>query len=80
MAYGLPVVTSQGSACEEVAGGAALLVHPSQTGEIASALNQLIDDEVLRTKLSLQGSARAQLYTWERAVRATRQTYEEVEK
>ena len=77
MAHGVPVVTSKGSAPEEIAGDAALLVDAEQTDEIASALFRLTHDADLRTTLIERGHARAQLYTWERAVRSTHELYEE---
>lgn len=78
MAHGLPVVTSRGSALEEVAGDAALLVDPEQTDEIAAALLLLIENSDLRRTLAERGRLRARLYPWERAIRATHSAYEEV--
>ncbi len=80
MAHGVPVVTSKGSALEEVAGDAALLVHPEQAEEIQCALLQLIQDEDLRATLERLGRQRAALYSWELAVRSTHGVYEEVVK
>ncbi len=80
MAHGVPVVTSKGSALEEVAGDAALLVDPEQADEIAGALALLIQDEDLRATLEGRGRARAAMYTWERSVRSTHGVYEELMK
>jgi glycosyltransferase involved in cell wall biosynthesis len=44
MAAGLPVVCSQGSALEEVAGGAATLVDPLDTASIANGIESLLAD------------------------------------
>lgn len=78
MAYGIPVVTSNRSALPEVAGGAALLVNPAQTEEIEAALQQLIEDENLRLRLSNTGQTRAALYSWDGAVRKTYAAYQEL--
>ncbi len=76
MAHGVPVMTSQGSALEEVAGDAALLVDPEQTEEIASALFRLTHDADLRATLVDRGHTRAQRYSWEQAARLTHEAYE----
>jgi glycosyltransferase involved in cell wall biosynthesis len=76
MAHGVPVVTSNRSALPEITGNAGLLVDPSNTDEISSALLTLMNDPSLREKLSAQGRERAAIFTWDRAVRATHQIYE----
>lgn len=77
MAYAMPVLTSRGSALEEVAGDSAILVDPEQTEEIATALNRLIHDGDLCQELSRRGRERVQAYSWQRAIRATHGIYEE---
>ena len=59
MASGVAVVTSTRSALPEVAGGAALLVDPLRTEELAHALRRLTREEELRTELCRLGRARA---------------------
>lgn len=76
MAHGLPVVTSNRSALPEASGDAALLVDPLETDEIHTALTRLADDSALRSTLSSRGRARAALFSWDKAVRATHQVYE----
>jgi glycosyltransferase involved in cell wall biosynthesis len=76
MAHGTPVVTSNRSALPETAGDAAWLVDPSDTDEIHSALARLAGDPDLRDQLSVKGRARAALFSWEKAVCATRQVYQ----
>jgi glycosyltransferase involved in cell wall biosynthesis len=78
MARGIPVVTSKGSACEEVAGGWALLVNPSETEDIAAALLRLIHNHGLRSSLARGGRLHAKQFSWARAVSATHQLYEEM--
>lgn len=75
-AAGLPVVTSNVSALPEVAGDAALLVDPSDVSSIAAAMQQVIEDSELRRSLIEKGTARAKLFTWERAARETFAVYE----
>ncbi len=73
---GLPVVTSNVSALPEVAGDAALLVDPRDVSSIASAMQRVIEDSELRRSLVEKGTARAKLFTWERAARETFAVYE----
>ncbi len=75
MAAGVPAVTSNRSALPEVAGDAALLVDPEDTGALAQALNDLARNEELRRELAGKGQARARLFTWEKAVEQTWDIY-----
>jgi glycosyltransferase involved in cell wall biosynthesis len=77
MANGVPILTSNVSAMPEVAGDAALLVDPLDTDAIASGLNKLIHDSVLRTRLTQAGLERSKEFTWEKAVEKTWGVYEE---
>ena len=78
MAAGVPVVTSNGSALAEVAGGAALLVNPESVEELVHALGRLAGDERLRGDLVEKGRARAVEFTWGRAVEKTWSVYREL--
>ena len=64
MASGTPVVTSRGTAMEEVAGGAAVLVDPYDAAAIAAGVAEA---EARRAELVPLGLARATEFTWERA-------------
>lgn len=78
MAAGTPVLTSNRSALPEVAGDAALLVDPLDTESIVTGLRELAANEELRADLSRRGKARAELFTWEKAVRETWNVYREI--
>lgn len=78
MAAGLPVVTSSRSALPEVAGDAALLVDPLDTGALADALHRLAAEPGLRETLTTRGFARAAGFTWEKAAEATWLVYKEL--
>jgi glycosyltransferase involved in cell wall biosynthesis len=75
MASGAPVVTSAGSAMEEVAGGAAVLVDPLDPAAIAAGIREAIDR---RDELGRAGVERARLYTWDAAAAATADVYREL--
>lgn len=64
MACACPVVTSNCSAMPEVAGGAALLANPNDTGSIAAALSQVIQNPLLAAELRQLGLARAAQLDW----------------
>lgn len=78
MACGCPVVTSTVSALPEVAGGAALLVDPTATEELAAAIGRVWTDGDLRRQLVARGRERARTFTWERTARETVGVYERV--
>jgi len=66
MASGCPVLTSNVTACPEVAGGAAILVDPRATDQIADGMRRLAEDEALRRDLREKGLKRAAQFTWDR--------------
>lgn len=78
MAYGLPVLTSNGSALSEVAGEAAVLVDPKAPSSIADGLRRLAGSAELRRRLSAQGIARALPLTWNAAAERTSAVYREL--
>ena len=77
MASGAPVICSNTSSLPEVAGDAALLVHPESVGDLAAALRRVRDDESLRLRLTGAGLERSRLFSWERAAQATLEVYHE---
>jgi glycosyltransferase involved in cell wall biosynthesis len=75
MRCGAPVVTSAGSAMEEVAGDAAELVDPLDPEAIAEGIRRAIER---RAELRAAGLERSRLFSWEAAARATADVYREV--
>ncbi len=63
-ACGCPVITSATSSLPEVAGGAALLVNPSDTGAIAAAMRHIATNPALRKSLIERGFANARRFSW----------------
>jgi alpha-1,3-rhamnosyl/mannosyltransferase len=78
MAAGVPLVTSTVSSMPEIAGPAALLVSPADTGAIARALTSLDRDEALRARLVAAGRERLALFDWTDSARATLDVYRDV--
>ena len=66
MVQGTPVVTSRGTATEEVIGDAGVVIDPGQPEEIANALSRVIRDDDLADELARAGRARAAEMTWAR--------------
>lgn len=79
MGAGAPVVTSAGTATEElVAGGAGLAVDPLDVDAIAGAVASVLDDEALADRLRRAGRDRAAATTWRSTAAATIAAYREV--
>ncbi len=71
MACGTPVITSNLSSLPEVAGDAALLVNPYNTGEITEAMQAIVTDSTLRSHLRTLSLDRASQFSWEKTGLAT---------
>jgi len=74
MACGTPVVTSRGTAMEEVADGAAVLVDAGDPAEIAAGIERA---SVERERLVQLGLERARGFRWEAVAEATVGVYSE---
>lgn len=77
MACGTPVITSNANGLAEIAGGAAWLVDPRNTAEIAAAIGCVLDDEPLRRSLSARGLQRAGAFSWDTCAAETLAILEE---
>jgi glycosyltransferase involved in cell wall biosynthesis len=76
LARGVPVACSNASSLPEIAGDAALYFDPYDTGAIAHAVDRLLADEELRSRLSAAGQERAKRFTWAETARRTIDSYE----
>jgi glycosyltransferase involved in cell wall biosynthesis len=75
LASGAPLVTTSGSALEEVVGDAALLVPPADPDALAHALATVLDDAAVAARLRAAGPKRAATFTWERSIDAHLDAY-----
>lgn len=75
LVQGAPTVTSAGTATEEVAGDAALLVDPRDTSAITAALREVLDNPALADRLRHAGPSRASNFTWDSTARQTAEIY-----
>jgi len=65
MACGCPVLTSDSTACSEVAGQSALLVDPRDEKALRVGMEQLIFDKSLRDSMAESGLAHAAKFDWQ---------------
>lgn len=68
-AAGTPVMTSNITACPEVAGDAAIIVDPFDVGAIARGMETMLFDDAARAALIEKGHRRVRDYSWERTAR-----------
>ena len=67
MACGVPVITSNSTACKEITKDAAILVDSNSTEEIKNAMQLLMNDKTLHDSLSKKSLDVASTYSWEKA-------------
>ena len=75
MQLGVPVITSNGGALQEVGGDAPLYVDPRDTTAIARAIERLSGDDALCVELSRKGLARAGAFSPDRYLRRLEEGY-----
>lgn len=78
MAHGIPVVTSTTSSLPEVCGQAAVLVDPTDSEAIRSAMEMLLADPYRLKVLSIAGRQRASSFTWDLAATKTLGVYRSI--
>ncbi len=78
MATSVPVVTSNASCLPEIAGDGAIYADPRSPDEIRSALERLLTDAGLRSRLGQAGRERAQRYRWRECARRSMAFFEKV--
>lgn len=78
MASGTPVITSNAASMPEVSGGAALLIDPNSSQEIADAIQEIVSDELKSNELSQKGLQRAKAFSWENTAKAVLDIYNKI--
>jgi glycosyltransferase involved in cell wall biosynthesis len=76
MAAGVPVVAAASGSVPEVVGDAAELVPPGDVPALAAALERVIDDTELRSKLTRAGRVRAACFAWGASAASMTELYE----
>ena len=75
MRVGVPVVAARAGALPEVAGDAAILVSPTDPGEMATAIERVLNDADLARTAVDRGFVRAAHYSWTRTAETTLDAY-----
>jgi alpha-1,3-rhamnosyl/mannosyltransferase len=71
LACGTPVIASNRSSLPEVVGEAGVLVDPTDTGAMADAMQRVLEDDRLQSRLSAAGPEQARSFTWRRTAEET---------
>jgi len=78
MGYGTPVVSSNATCLPEVYGQAAHYFHPEDTSDIAEAIDQVLSNDKLRTRLAKAGYKQIKKYSWKKQAQETYKVYKKV--
>lgn len=78
MACGIPVVTSKTSSLGEIAGDAAELIDPTDTGALTAALRRLATDADRRQELADRGWQRSRAFSWTQTAKEMLAVYHRV--
>ena len=77
MAQGTPVVTSAGTATEEVCADSASVVDPTDVEALAAAVDAVVDDDAEHSRRSAEARIRASAFSWSATAAGVRSAYEE---
>lgn len=78
MACGCPVVASNVTAPAEIIGDAGVTVSPFDVNAWSEAIDEVLENELLRTQLIQAALERAQCFSWEATAEATASVYRRV--
>ena len=78
MACGCPVITSNISSLQEVAGDAGIMLHPEDAEGFADAISRVLAEEDLREGMKRKGLERSAGFTWQRTAKETIGVYREI--
>lgn len=75
MGYGTPVISSSATCLPEVYGPAAHYFNPIDTSDMAEAIDQVLSDDTIRTRLSKAGYKQIKKYSWKKMAKETHSLY-----
>jgi len=78
MGYGTPVVSSNATCLPEVYGQAAHYFNPEDTSDMAEAIDQVLSDDKIRTRLAKAGYKQIKKYSWKKQAQETHKVYMKV--
>lgn len=71
MACGVPVIAANSSCLPEISGGVLQYFDPCSIEQMASCMEQVLEDRQLRARLAQEGKRRAQCFNWQRCAQET---------
>jgi len=75
MACGTPVICGDGTSMAEFSAGACSLCEVSDSEDLSSSMEGLLNDDVLRNKFATKGLLRAADFSWQRCAKETIDVY-----
>lgn len=75
MGYGAPVVSSNATCLPEVYGHAAHYFNPSDTTDMARAIDEVLSNDLLRNEMIKEGYTQLKKYSWLRTAQQTHEVY-----
>lgn len=78
MACGCPIVTSTGGSCPEIVNDAAIVVEPTDTIGLSTAMRNLLTNPELCRKLSEKGLQRASEFSWNKSAEKVIRIFKEI--
>lgn len=78
MGYGTPVISSNATCLPEVYGQAAYYFNPTDTSDMAEAIDEVLSDEKLRARLVRAGFKQIKKYSWKKQAQETYAVYKKV--
>jgi len=78
MGYGIPVVSSNATCLPEIYEQAAHYFNPTDTSDMAEAIDQVLSDDKIRTRLSKAGYKQIKKYSWKKMAKETHAIYMKV--
>ena len=76
MSFSVPVAAARSSCLPEILGDAAVYFDPEDVQDMANAMNQLVDNNELRTRLITQGKTQIKKYSWATMAKEIQTIYE----
>lgn len=75
MSRGCPVIAADATALPEVVGEAGCLVSPDNSDEWSQAMNEVLEDQEMRSRYAKLGTERARAFTWTRSADVLEEAY-----
>jgi glycosyltransferase involved in cell wall biosynthesis len=78
MGYGAPVVSSNTTSLPEIYGDAAHYFSPNDTTDMARAIDEVLDNPILRIEMIKSGYEQLKKYSWQKMAEQTHRVYMDV--